>query len=352
VVQSRDGSRIAHIVVPLCGQPVRIADTATIWRVPRALITGVTGQDGSYLAELLLARGYDVHGLVRRSSVMNRTRIDHLQGRDRWHLHYGDLTDAGSLLRLVRETRPDEVYHLGAMSHVGVSFEMPEFTMATNAGGTERLLRAVLEVDPGIRFYQASSAEIFARGGSACHEASPTGPSTPYGGSKLAAHRATVAAREVDGLFAVCGIAFNHESPRRGENFVTRKITRAVAAIARGVQDSVTLGSLDAVRDWGYAPEYVEAMWQMLQHDEPVDLVLATGVGHSVQDFVAAAFEHAGLDWRRHVRFDEGLTRPVGDDAFVGDPGRAGDTIGWKAQTTALDVAALMVESDLHALDR
>ena len=318
----------------------------------RAFITGVSGQDGSYLAELLLDKGYDVHGLVRRSSTLNRTRIDHLHQHDRLHLHYGDLTDGVSLVNLVRSIEPDEVYNLGAMSHVKVSFEMPDYTASTNSIGTLRLLEAIRAARLDCRFYQASTSEMFGSTPPPQDEHSKFHPRSPYGSSKLQAHWVTVNYREAYGLYAVSGILFNHESPRRGENFVTRKITKAVAAIDAGVEDHVTLGNLDAVRDWGYAPEYVEGMWRMLQQDEPDDFVLATGEGHSVKEFLEAAFSHAGLAWEDHVRFDEGFTRPAEVDALIGNPAKAHRDLGWKAHTTALDLARLMVDADREEIAR
>ena len=312
----------------------------------RALVTGITGQDGSYLTELLLERGYEVHGMVRRSSLLNRSRIDHLHDDDRLHLHYGDLTDAVSLVNLVRAVEPDEVYNLGAMSHVKVSFEMPDFTTSTNAVGTLRLLEAIHAARLQCRFYQASTSEMFGSTPPPQNEESPFHPRSPYGASKLQAHWVTVNYREAYGMFGVSGILFNHESPRRGENFVTRKITKAVAAIEAGIQEHVELGNLDAVRDWGFAPEYVEGMWRMLQADEPTDYVLATGVGHSVREFCAAAFAHAGLDWRDHVVINEGFERPAEVDAMVGDAAKATAELGWRARTHALEVARLMVDAD------
>ncbi len=317
-----------------------------------ALITGITGQDGSYLAELLLEKGYDVHGLVRRASLLNRTRIDHLHENDRLSLHYGDLTDGVSLVNLVREIEPDEVYNLGAMSHVRVSFEMPDYTASTNAIGTLRLLEAIRAARLECRFYQASTSEMFGSTPPPQDEESKFHPRSPYGSSKLQAHWVTINYREAYGLFAVSGILFNHESPRRGENFVTRKITKAVAAIDAGVQDHVDLGNLEATRDWGYAPEYVEGMWLMLQQDEPEDFVLATGEGRSVQEFCEAAFSHAGLDWREHVRFDESFTRPAEVPALVGNPGKANQKLGWKAHVKALDLARLMVDADREEIER
>jgi GDPmannose 4,6-dehydratase len=320
--------------------------------VTSALITGITGQDGSYLAELLLDKGYEVHGLVRRSSMIARTRIDHLHDHDRLSLHYGDLTDGVSLVNLVRAIEPDEVYNLGAMSHVRISFEMPDYTASTNAIGTLRLLEAIRAARLDCRFYQASTSEMFGSTPPPQDEDSKFHPRSPYGSSKLQAHWVTINYREAYGLFAVSGILFNHESPRRGENFVTRKITKAVAAIDAGVQDHVDLGNLDAQRDWGYAPEYVEGMWLMLQQDEPEDFVLATGEGRSVQEFCEAAFSHAGLDWRQHVRFDESFTRPAEVPALVGDPSKANRKLGWKAHVKALDLARLMVDADREEIKR
>ena len=318
----------------------------------RALVTGITGQDGSYLAELLLAKGYEVHGLVRRSSTLNRSRIDHLHREANLHLHYGDLTDGVSLVNLVHAIRPAEVYNLGAQSHVKVSFEMPEHTASTDAVGTLRLLEAIRAAGIDCRFYQASTSEMYGATPPPQDESSPFQPRSPYGAAKLYAHSVTANYREAYGLFAVSGILFNHESPRRGESFVTRKITLGVAAIKLGVTDHLDLGNLDAVRDWGYAPEYVEGMWRMLQQDEPDDYVLATGIGHTVREFCAAAFACAGLDWREHVRHDEQYERPVDVPALIGNASKARERLGWKAETTAEPLAALMVEADLEQMRR
>jgi GDPmannose 4,6-dehydratase len=318
----------------------------------RAFVTGITGQDGSYLTELLLERDYEVHGLVRRTSMLNRTRIDHLHDNPRLRLHYGDLTDGVGLVNLVREVSPDEVYNLGAMSHVKVSFEMPDYTTSTNAIGTLRLLEAIRAARLDCRFYQASTSEMFGSTPPPQNEQSVFHPRSPYGASKLQAHWVTVNYREAYGLFAVSGILFNHESPRRGENFVTRKITKGVAAIAAGIQDHIELGNLDAVRDWGYAPEYVEGMWRMLQTDEPGDFVLATGEGHTVREFCDAAFSHAGLSWRDHVKYNEGFERPAEVNALIGDASRAGAELGWRADLKALDLARLMVDADREEVDR
>ncbi len=320
--------------------------------VRRALITGITGQDGSYLAELLLDKGYEVHGLVRRSSVVTRWRIDHLRDNPRLQLHYGDLIDAGSLVNLVAAVRPHEVYNLAAMSHVRVSFEMPDFTHTTNALGTERLLEAVHSAGLDCRFFQASSSEMFGSTPPPQNEDSSFHPRSPYGVSKAHAHWAAVNHREARGMFVVSGIMFNHESPRRGENFVTRKITKAVAAIEAGVADHVELGNLDPVRDWGYAPEYVEGMWLMLQADEPVDYVLATGTGHSVRDFCAAAFGCAGMDWRDYVTHNDAFERPAEVEAVVGDPSRVRAALGWKARTVLPEIAEIMVASDREEIRR
>lgn len=318
----------------------------------RAFITGITGQDGSYLAELLLAKGYDVHGLVRRSSMLNRGRIDHLKDDPRLTLHYGDLTDGVSLVNLVRLIEPDEVYNLGAQSHVKISFEMPDHTASTNAIGTLRLLEAIRAAGLECRFYQASTSEMFGLTPPPQNESSVFHPRSPYGASKLQAHWVTVNYREAYGLFAVSGILFNHESPRRGENFVTRKITKAVAAIEAGITDHVELGNLEAVRDWGFAPEYVEGMWRMLQADEPDDYVLATGVGHTVRDFCEAAFAHAGLNWADHVKHNEAFERPAEVDALIGDASKAQAALDWRARTHAPALAALMVDADREDLDR
>ncbi|MFL6023203.1 MAG: GDP-mannose 4,6-dehydratase [Marmoricola sp.] len=318
----------------------------------RAFITGITGQDGSYLAELLLGKGYEVHGLVRRSSSMNRGRIDHLHTDQTLHLHYGDLTDGVGLVNLIREIRPDEVYNLGAQSHVKVSFEMPDYTASTNSIGTLNLLEAIRAAGLECRFYQASTSEMFGSTPPPQSEESKFHPRSPYGASKLQAHWVTVNYREAYGLFTVSGILFNHESPRRGENFVTRKITKAVAAISAGIQDHVELGNLDAVRDWGFAPEYVEGMWRMLQADEPGDFVLATGVGHTVREFCEAAFAHAGLNWTDHVRHNDSFERPSEVDALIGDASRAAELLDWRAQTTALDLARLMVDADRQDVER
>ena len=331
----------------------------------RALITGITGQDGSYLAELLLSKGYEVHGIVRRTSTSNMERldaallpgrIDHVYDRpadseDRLHLHYGDLNDGMGLSRLVQEIRPDEIYNLGAMSHVQVSFDTPEYTASTNGGGTVRLLEAIRAAGLDCRYYQASTSEMFGLTVPPQNEESPFHPRSPYGTSKVFSHWCTINYREAYDLFAVSGILFNHESPRRGENFVTRKISRAVARIKAGLQDSLVLGNLDAVRDWGYAPEYVEGMWLMLQADSPSDYVLATGTGTTVREFVETAFSHVGLDWQDHVTTDPRFERPSEVHALIGDASKAQRELGWKAQTHAEDLARIMVDADLALLN-
>lgn len=318
----------------------------------RALITGITGQDGSYLAELLLGKGYEVHGLVRRSSTLNRSRIDHLHGTADLHLHYGDLTDGVSLSNQLRDIEPHEVYNLGAQSHVKVSFELPEYTASTDAVGTLRLLEAIRAAKLDCRFYQASTSEMFGATPPPQNESTVFYPRSPYGAAKLYSHWVTVNYREAYDLFAVSGILFNHESPRRGESFVTRKITLGVASIKLGITDHLDLGNLEAIRDWGYAPEYVEGMWRMLQHDEPRDYVLATGIGTTVREFCQYAFARAGLNWEDHVRYDKNFERPTEVDALIGDASKAHDVLGWKAGTDAKALAELMVDSDIEHLGR
>lgn len=321
----------------------------------RALITGITGQDGSYLAELLLAKGYEVHGLIRRASTFNTSRIDHLyvdphSPGAKLFLHYGDLSDGARLVTLLAKIDPDEVYNLAAQSHVRVSFDEPEHTADTTGTGTVRMLEAVRLSGVKTRFYQASSSELYGATPPPQHENTPFYPRSPYAAAKLYSYWITKNYREAYGMFAVNGILFNHESPRRGETFVTRKITRAVAAIAAGLQDFVYMGNLDAVRDWGYAPEYVEGMWRMLQVDEPNDYVLATGVGITVREFLAIAFDRAGLDWEEHVRFDERYLRPTEVDALIGDSTRAHNKLGWKPTVDGRELARLMVDADTEAL--
>jgi GDPmannose 4,6-dehydratase len=319
----------------------------------RALITGVTGQDGSYLAELLLEKGYEVHGLIRRSSQFNTQRIDHLyvdphEADTRLFLHYADLTDSSSLIGHLHRIKPAEVYNLGAQSHVKVSFEMPEFTADTAGMGTLRMLEAIRTADWPIRFYQAGSSEMYGRvAESPQTERTPFNPRSPYAIAKLFAHFMVVDYREAYGLHASNGILFNHESPRRGGTFVTRKVTRAVAAILKGEQEHLFLGNLDAQRDWGYAKEYVEAMWRMLQQPDPDDYVIATGEMHSVRELCEVAFGMVGLDWERYVRIDERYLRPTEVDELCGDASKARECFGWQARTTFKDLVHLMLEHDL-----
>jgi GDPmannose 4,6-dehydratase len=321
---------------------------------PRALITGITGQDGSYLAELLLEKGYEVHGLIRRSSSINTGRIDHLYEDPhvpdrRLILHHGDMSDSAHLARLIDEVRPREVYNLAAQSHVKVSFEAPEYTSDVDALGTLRLLEAISHCDPSIRLYQASTSELFGSAPPPQNEKTPFHPRSPYGVSKIFAYWIVVNYREAYGMFASNGILFNHESPRRGETFVTRKVTRAVARIAAGRQDAVYLGNLDAKRDWGYAPDYVRAMWMMLQQPAPMDLVFSTGEQHSVREFAELAFRLVGLDWEKYVRIDRAYLRPAEVDTLLGDSAKAREVLGWKPAVSFAELARLMVEADLKA---
>jgi GDPmannose 4,6-dehydratase len=320
--------------------------------VPTALITGITGQDGSYLAELLIAKGYEVHGLVRRSSSMSRARIASLhdgEAANRVALHYGDLDEPLGLVRLLTEVQPDEIYHLAAQSHVQISFELPDYTGSVTGLGTMRLLEALRITRLPARFYQASSSEMFGSAPPPQNEWTPFHPRSPYALAKVYAYWATVNYREAYGMFASNGILFNHESPRRGENFVTRKITKGVAAIAAGRQDKLHLGNLDARRDWGFAGDYVEAMWRMLQHDRPDDFVVATGESHSVREFCDAAFGRVGLDYGEHVVVDERLFRPAEVDDLLGDPSKAMTELGWVPATKFSDLVALMVDADMRA---
>lgn len=323
--------------------------------VKTALITGITGQDGSYLAELLLGKGYHVHGVVRRSSTPNTHRIDHLI-RDEsvmgtsLFLHYGDLSDSSRIMALVTEIAPDEVYNLAAQSHVRVSFDEPELTGSTTGLGSIRLLEAIRVLDSPARFYQASSSEMFGASPPPQNEDTPFYPRSPYGAAKVYSYWITKNYRESYGMFATNGILFNHESPRRGETFVTRKITLAAARIKAGLQDKLYLGNLDAVRDWGYAPEYVEAMWRMLQTEEPDDFVVATGTQYSVRDFLTFAFGHVGLEWEKYVELDPKFLRPSEVDSLIGDSTRISATTGWKPSVLPPKLAALMVDSDSHVL--
>ncbi len=330
----------------------RLAGVAT----KSALITGITGQDGSYLAELLLAKGYEVHGIIRRSSSFNTERLDgiyedpHVESR-RLFLHYGDLTDASALVNLLRDVQPDEVYNLGAQSHVKVSFETPEYTGDVSGLGAMRLLEAVRASRIDTRVYQASTSELFGSASPPQNEETPFHPRSPYGVAKLYAFWATVNYREAYDMFAVNGILFNHESPRRGETFVTRKITRAVARIKAGVQERLYLGNLESTRDWGYAPEYVEGMWRMLQAAEPDDVVLATGVGATVEQFAEVSFRVAGLDHRDYVAIDPSYYRPAEVNYLLGDPAKAKAVLGWEATTHWEELARIMVEADVQLVD-
>jgi GDPmannose 4,6-dehydratase len=320
----------------------------------RALITGITGQDGSYLAELLLEKGYEVHGLIRRSSSFNTGRIDHLyrdphEAETRLFLHYADLTDSSSLIGHLHRIKPDEVYNLGAQSHVKVSFEMPEFTAETAGMGTLRMLEAVRTADWPIRFYQAGSSEMYGKVlESPQNEGTPFNPRSPYAIAKVFAHFMVVDYREAYRLHASNGILFNHESPRRGGTFVTRKVTRAVAAILAGKQEKLYLGNLEAKRDWGFAPEYVEAMWRMLQQDEPDDYVIATGEMHTVRELVETAFGLAGLDWQAHVGVDPRYYRPTEVDELCGDPSKAADQLDWRPRVRFHELIRVMLSHDLR----
>jgi GDPmannose 4,6-dehydratase len=320
-----------------------------------ALLTGITGQDGSYLAELLLAKGYEVHGIIRRSSSLNTSRLDdiyqdpHVPDRNLF-LHYGDLADSSALVNLLRDVTPDEVYNLGAQSHVKVSFEIPEYTGDVSGLGAIRMLEAIRAAGLETRYYQASTSELYGPTPPPQNEQTPFHPRSPYGVAKIYAYWATVNYREAYGMFACNGILFNHESPRRGETFVTRKITRAVARIKHGLQDKLYLGNTDAIRDWGYAPEFVEGMWRMLQADVAQDYVLATGVGATVQQFLEAAFAGADLEWEKYVELDPAYERPSEVDYLLGDPSKAERELGWKAETHWDDLARLMTEVDVRAV--
>jgi GDPmannose 4,6-dehydratase len=321
----------------------------------RALITGVTGQDGSYLAELLLAKGYEVYGLVRRSSSFNTGRLDLIyqdphEPDYRFKLVYGDLNDASSLNRILRTVRPDEIYNLGAQSHVRVSFDIPEYTGEVTGMGTVRLLEAIRESGIQPRFYQASSSELFGVSPPPQSEVTPFYPRSPYAAAKLYAYWITVNYREAYGIFACNGILFNHESPRRGETFVSRKVTRAAAGIKLGLQDKLYLGNLDARRDWGFAGDYVEAMWLMLQQEKPDDFVIATGETHSVRELLEVAFGHLGLDWQRHVEIDPRYFRPTEVDVLQGDASKAARLLGWRPRVSFSELVRMMVDADLEDL--
>ncbi|MGB8168403.1 MAG: GDP-mannose 4,6-dehydratase [Chthoniobacteraceae bacterium] len=323
----------------------------------KALITGITGQDGSYLADLLLEKGYEVHGIIRRASTFNTSRIDHLYQDPHVHgsrlfLHYGDLSDSLNLTRLIDRVCPEEIYHLGAQSHVRVSFDIPENTGDVTGLGTIRILEAIRETKAPARFYQASSSEMFGKVQAVPQtETTPFWPRSPYGVAKVYAYWATVNYRESYGLHASNGILFNHESPRRGETFVTRKVTRAVAAIKKGLQKDLYMGNLDAKRDWGYAKEYVEGMWRMLQQPESDDYVLATNETHTVQELCEVAFSHAGLDWKEHVKFDARYERPAEVELLIGDPAKAKAKLGWEPKTRFKELTELMVDADIAMLE-
>jgi GDPmannose 4,6-dehydratase len=323
----------------------------------KAVVTGCTGQDGSYLAELLLAKDYEVHGVKRRASSFNTERIDHIyddehEGQPRFFLHYADLNDSSSLASLLYDVRPDEVYNLAAQSHVRVSFDIPEYTADVVATGALRVLDAIRRTGVKCRFYQASSSEMFGSAPPPQSETTPFHPRSPYGCAKVFGHDITVNYRESYGLHASSGILFNHESPRRGETFVTRKITRAVAHIKQRVQSKLYLGNLAARRDWGYAPDYVRAMWMMLQQDTPDDYVIGMGEAHTVREFVEVAFEHAGLDWKEHVVIDPKYFRPAEVDHLLADPRKARRVLGWEPTVTFEELVRIMVDADLTAVER
>jgi len=322
--------------------------------VKRALITGITGQDGSYLAELLLSEGYEVHGVMRRASAFNTSRIDHIyqdpnRPGTKLFLHHGDLSSTEWILNLIYSLAPDELYHLGAQSHVRVSFDMPEYTGDVTGLGTIRLLEAIRRSGAKTRFYQASSSEMFGSAPPPQNEDTVFQPRSPYAAAKLYSHWMTQIYREGYRLYAANGILFNHESPRRGETFVTRKITRGVAAILAGREELIYLGNLDARRDWGYAPEYVEAMWRILQRDSAEDYVIGTGETHSVREFVEAAFAYAGLEWQKHVKMSERYLRPLEVDVLIADPTKARIKLGWQSQIGFRDLVAIMVDADVEA---
>jgi GDPmannose 4,6-dehydratase len=321
-----------------------------------ALITGITGQDGSYLAELLLSKGYEVHGLIRRASTFNTERLDRIYQdphsiNQRLFLHYGDLTDGVTLINLLRDVNPDEVYNLGAQSHVRVSFDQPVFTGDVTGVAAMRLLEAVRAARVRTKIYQASSSEMFGASPPPQDESTPFYPRSPYGVAKVYAYWATRNYREAYGIFAVNGILFNHESPRRGATFVTRKVTRAVARIQAGIQDKLYMGNLNAIRDWGYAPEYVEGMWLTMQASEPQDYVLATNTSYSVRDFVRMAFDHVDLEWEKYIAYDERYERPTEVDALIGDYSKAKRELGWEPKVLTPDLVKIMVDADIQLLD-
>ena len=321
----------------------------------KALITGITGQDGSYLAELLLSKGYEVHGLIRRASTFNTSRINHLfkdphEKGNKFHLHYGDITDGVGIANLIRELEPTEIYNLAAQSHVKVSFEMPDFTAQVDAIGTIRILEAIRAAKINTKFYQASTSELYGSTPPPQSEISPFAPRSPYAAAKLYSYWVVRNYREAYGLHATNGILFNHESPRRGETFVTRKITMAAAKIKLGLQEKLYLGNLEATRDWGYAPEYVESMWLMLQQDKPDDFVVATGVGATVRDFCEVAFSRLELDYKDFVISEDRYIRPTEVDALIGDPSKIKKILGWEAKTHWKELAGIMTDADLKLI--
>lgn len=324
----------------------------------KALITGITGQDGSYLAELLLSKGYEVHGIIRRASTFNTERIDHLYQDPhvngvKLFLHYGDIADSTNLIKLLYRVQPEEIYHLAAQSHVRVSFDIPEYTGDVTGIATVRLLEAIRETGLKARFYQASSSELFGKVQEIPQkETTPFYPRSPYGVAKAYAYWITVNYRESYGIYACNGILFNHESPRRGETFVTRKVTRAVGRICHGLEDRIYMGNLESKRDWGYAKEYVEAMWLMLQQEQPDDYVIATGVTHSVRDLLIEAFSYVGLDWQKHIDIDSRYYRPAEVDLLLGDASKAKNKLGWEPKTSFEDLIHLMVDADIKLADR
>ena len=323
--------------------------------MPKALITGVTGQDGSYLAEFLLSKGYEVHGLIRKASTFNTERIEHIyqdphDPAARLFLHYGDLTNAEQLTNLIHSVHPDEIYHLGAQSHVMVSFEMPEYTGSVTGLGTTRILERIRRAGVKTRYYQASSSEMFGGAPPPQSEATPFEPRSPYAIAKLYGYWMAVNYRQAYGMYAVNGILFNHESPRRGETFLSRKVTRAIARIKAGLQSKVFLGNLKARRDYGYAPEYVEAMWRMLQLDQPEDFVVGTGISPTIEEFVAEAFGYAGLDWRQHVEIDPRYFRPTEVDSLRADAAKAKRLLGWEPKISYKELSRIMVDADLEAI--
>jgi len=322
--------------------------------MPKALITGITGQDGSYLAELLLSKGYEVHGIIRRASTFNTNRVDHIYrdphngNKAKMLLHYGDLSSSDSLQNIILEVKPDEIYNLAAQSHVRVSFDMPLYTGDVDGLGVTRILEAIRRSGVDVRFYQASTSELFGSAEPPQSEATPFEPQSPYAAAKAYAFYMTRNYRDGYNMFACNGILFNHESPRRGETFVTRKVTRALAAILAGKQQHLYMGNLDSKRDWGYAPEYVECMWMMLQHDEPLDLVIGTGESHSIREFLEEAFGYVGLDYQDYVRIDEKYFRPTEVDYLLSDPGQSKELLGWEPRIRFQELVRIMVDADLE----